>query len=409
MYNFAHMRARAGKFTGLCGETFLSLLLSVATFAPPVVAAQTKSSDTDSRVERLYGEAKEAQARGDQAAAIAKYETILKVAPRLGAAYNNLGLIYFQQRDYRQAVVVLERGMKVDPGMPSASALLGISLYELGKYAQARPRLEAALGSNPKDDNAELFLANDLTKLGELEVAARHLQNLAHRQPQDQEAWYLLGKTYMQLSEQALTKMNAIDPNSVLVHEMSGEIMESMKNYDGAIVEYKKAVEMAPQQAGTHYKLGNAYWFLGEWDAAIHQFQTELVNDPTNCSAQGQIGNILIEQRMSFEEGLAAVDKALAICPNQTQARVDRGRALLKLNRNEEAVKDLQAAEQSTPDDSRVHFFLAQGYRSLGRTQEAQAEMRIFSKLEEEARSGRAERAREVLENKGENKSDNKK
>jgi tetratricopeptide (TPR) repeat protein len=382
---------------------FLSLrLMPAPLFAPPRVAAQSKSGAADSRVEGLYSEAKEAQARGDQAMAIAKYESILKISPRLGAAYNNLGLLYFQQRDYRQAVGILEKGLKVDPAMPSASALLGISLYQLGEYAQARPRLEAALRSNPKDDNAELYLANDLVKLGELEAAVGHLQNLARRQPGDQEAWYLLGKTHMQLSEQALSKMNAIDPNSVLVHEMSGEIMESMKNYDGAVVEYKKAVGMSPQQPGTHYKLGNAYWLLGEWDAAIKEFEAELVNDPSNCEAEGQMGNILIEQRTSFEEGLAAVDKALAICPNQTQARVDRGRALLKLNRNEEAVKDLQAAEQSTPDDARVHFFLAQGYRGLGRADDAQREMSIFSKLEENARSGRAERAREVLENKEE-------
>ncbi len=63
-------------------------------------------------------------------------------------------------------------------------------------------------------------------------------------------------------------------------------------------------------------------------------------------------------------------------------------------------MKDLQAAEQSTPDDPRVHFFLAQAYRALGKPQEAQAEMQIFSKLEESARSGMAERAREVLQNK---------
>ena len=388
------------RIPGTCRLGIFSYLLVVVFLCVPNSAAQTKSNASDPRIDRLYADAKEAQAHGDQATAVAKYESILKIAPRLGAAYNNLGLLYFQQGDYRQAIGILEKGLKVDPAMPSASALLGISLYELGEYAQARPRLEAALHSNPKDDNAELFLANDLTKLGELETAAAHLQNLARRKPQDQEALYLLGKTYMQLSEQALSKMNAIDPNSVLAHEMSGEIMESMKNYDGAVLEYKKAVEMGPQQPGTHLKLGNAYWFLGQWDDAVKEFQAELVNDPRNCVAQGQIGNILIEQRMSFEEGLAAVDKTLANCPNQTQARVDRGRALLKLNRNEEAVKDLQAAEQSEPDDPRIHFFLAQGYRAVGRAQDAQAEMRIFSKLEESARAGRAERARVILDNK---------
>ena len=141
-----------------------------------------------------------------------------------------------------------------------------------------------------------LFLTNDLIKLGDLEAAARHLQELARREPNNQEVYYLLGEVYMHLSEKALTRLNSIDPNSVYVHEMSGEIMESMKNYDGAIVEYKKAIEMAPRQAGTHYKLGNTYWLLGEWDAAVQELQAELVDDPTNCKAQAQIANIPIAQ-----------------------------------------------------------------------------------------------------------------
>jgi tetratricopeptide (TPR) repeat protein len=404
MYNFVHMRIQDKTVCDLApyGMLFLAFLLPAGTalWAPTLARAQSNANADDPRVNQLYREAKEAQTSGDQAGAIAKYKSILQIAPGLAAAYNNLGLLYFQQREYRQAIAVLERGLKIHPEMPSASTLLGISLYEIGEYKQARPRLEAALRSNPSDNNAELFLANDLIKLGELEAATRHLQDLARREPQDQEVFYLLGEIYMQLSEQALSKLNAIDPNSVYVHEMSGEIMESMKNYDGAVVEYKKAIEMAPRQAGTHYKLGNTYWLLGEWDAALAQFQAELVNDPTNCKAQAQIANILIAQRVNFDEGLADVDKALAACPDLTQARIDRGRALLKLNRNEEAAHDLEAAERSSPDDPSVHFFLAHAYRALGRSREAQAEMQVFSTLEESARSAKAERAKEVLQNK---------
>src|SRR5256886_8163334 len=111
-------------------------------------------------------------------------------------------------------------------------------------------------------------------------------QQLAHREPKDQEVWYLLGGAYMKLAEQALGKLNEIDPNSVLMHEVSGEVMESMKNFDGALIEYKKAVEMAPQRPGTHYKLGSTYWSLSMWDAATQQFEAELANDPNNCTAQ---------------------------------------------------------------------------------------------------------------------------
>jgi tetratricopeptide (TPR) repeat protein len=376
------------------------LFLFITPGASSVALAQSEPSATDPQVQKIYGEAKAAEARGDLASAAASYESLLKIAPHLGPAYNNLGALYVKQKEYRKAADVLEKGLKVDPKMSSASALLGISLYEMGEYGGARRPLETALRANPKDDNAELFLANDLIKLNEWDSAASHLRQLAQRQPNNQETWYLLGKVHMKLSEQALSKLNEIDPNSVWVHEISGEIMESMKNFDGALIEYKKAVEIAPQQPGFHYSLANAYWSLQSWDAATQQFQAELAIDSSNCLAQWKLGNIVLEQHGDAAVALADVDKALSICPNLVQARVDRARALLKLERNDEAMKDLLTAEQTNPEEPSIHFLLAQAYRALGRANEAKTEMGIFSKLEESNRAAVAERAKQVIQNK---------
>ncbi len=375
---------------------FLVLLVS----GLPARPAQTDSADSDARVQELYSQAKAAQAQGDLATAIAKYEQILHIAPRLGPAYNNLGALYFRQRDYRKAATVLEQALKISPGMPSASALLGISLFEVGEYDKARPRLEAALHANGSDSNAQMFLVKDLTKLGDYDAAAVQLQQLAGRDPKNQEVWYLLAKVHMKLSEQALARMNAIDPHSVLAHQLSGEMMESMNNYDGAVVELKKAVEMAPRQPGTHYKLGDAYWSLSQWDSASEQFQAELSVDPANCMARWKIGNILLQKNGSPEEALAGIEQALSMCPALTDARVDRARALMKLNRNAEAVTDLEAAVKADPTEPSTHFLLAKTYRALGRTQESQAEMQTYSKLEEGARAATAERAEQVIKNK---------
>jgi len=191
-------------------------------FAPGTNAQTQKSSSADdAQVQELYAQAKAAQTQGDLAVAAATYEKLLQVAPNLAAAYNNLGALYVQQREYKKAAAVLERGLKVDPKMTSANALLGISLYEMGDYANARRHLESALRANPKDNNAELFLSNDLIKLGDLDAAAVHLRQLSQRRPQDQEIWYLLGKVHMKLSEQALANLSAIDPDSVYAHQIS--------------------------------------------------------------------------------------------------------------------------------------------------------------------------------------------
>jgi predicted Zn-dependent protease len=67
-------------------------------------------------------------------------------------------------------------------------------------------------------------------------------------------------------------------------------------------------------------------------------------------------------------------------------------RAFMKLDRHAEALKDLKAGEKSDPAEASTHFLLAQTYRALGKTQEAQAEMKLFSKLEESSRGGRGTR-----------------
>jgi len=377
-------------------------LLALLLFAPARIAAraQSKSSEVDPRVQQLYAEAKDAEAQGDQNTAIAKYQSILQIAPSLGPAYNNLGALYLRQREYAKAVDILQKGLKVDPQMPSASALLGISLYEMGDYARARARLEAALRANPKDSNVEMTLANDLVKLNEPEAAAIHLREITEREPKNQLAYYQLGKVYMQLSQEALSKLQEIDPNSYLVHEVSGEIMESMNNFDGAIVEYKKAVELAPQQPGTHYRLANVYYLLLDYDSATREFQAELANDPRNCSAQWKLGSIVLLQHGDPQAALDDIDKAVAMCPNLTEARLDRAKALLRMERTQDALPDLEAAEHASPDDPTVHFLLAQAYRNLGRAQQAQAEMQLFSKLEESARAAKAAHAEQIFQNK---------
>lgn len=393
---FARIRRRSSVFAFL-----LAALL--AAWCPVPIHAQLKSPDIDPRVQELYAGAKDAEASGDVAGAVAKYESILQIEPTLAPAYNNLGSLYLRQREYGKAIAVLEKGLKVNPKMPSASALLGMALYESGDYQRARAALEAALRANPRDSNVEMMLANDLAKLAEPEAAADHFQQVVHRDPKNQEAWYQLGKIYMQLSEEALVKLQQIDPNSALVHEVSGEIMQSMNNFDGAIIEFKKAVEMAPQQPGTHYKLGDAYWSISQWDSAMKEFQAELENDPRSCSSYYKLGDIVLQQHGDPQSAVDQFNKSIDICPSLTDAREDRARAMLRMERYQDALPDLEAAEHATPDDPNVHYLLAQAYRSLGRTQQAQTEMQLFSKLEESARAATASRAQQVMQNRDQN------
>jgi tetratricopeptide (TPR) repeat protein len=299
----------------------------------PLAIAQAQNAAVSPAVEQLVAEAHQAQSQGDLATAVAKYQKILQIAPRLAAAYNNLGMLYLQQHDLPQAVDVLEKGLKIDPNVVATSALLGSAQFSMGQYREARPHLEAAIRGNPKDDFARRLLARDLISLKDYEGAVVQLRTIVTHEPKDQDAWYLLGKTYLQLSESALGKVNEIDPNSALSQEIAGEVMQSMGNSDGALGAYKKAVEIAPQEPGTHEHLADEYWSLGKWESARDEFQAELANDPNNCQARWKMANSLLSMHGAPDEALKELSAAIEQCSDLMQARVDRGRALIALGK----------------------------------------------------------------------------
>ena len=358
--------------------------------------AQKASADVSPEVQKLYQQAHDAQGRGDIATAIERYQDILKVSPRLVQAYNNLGMLYYQKHDYAQAEAVLEKGVKVDPKAVTMSALLGSTEYAMGKYAQARPHLEAAVKGNPNDDFARAQYGRALFKLKNYEEAVEQFHVLVTHNPKDQDAWYQLGQAHLQLSEMALHKVSEIDPNSALSQEVAGEIMQDMGNSDGALIAYKKAVEIAPREPGTHEHLGGQYWAMGKWDSARSEFQAELENDPQNCQVRWKMANCLVNLHEPPEEALKELNAAIEQCPDLMPARVDRARTLIASGKAEAAVADLELAEKSDPQEPTIHFYLANAYRSQGRAADAHNEMQTYKQLLESASAAESKRAAEA-------------
>ncbi len=348
-------------------------------------------------VQTLYEHARAAQAADRADDAIADYVKIIRLDPGLGAAYNNLGRLYFNMGRYTEAIPVLVRGLKVDPSLHPAEIILGASYYQAGDYDKAVPELEAGLRAMPDDRFARITLVRALTQQNKIDEAVQQLRQIASRDPKDQEAWYLLGKLQLQLSQEAFARVHAINPDSPLSHELSGEIMESMKNTGGAIAEYKKALEQAPGDPGAMEHLANAYWNDGEWAEARDSFQAILNTGSTNCIVHWKLANTLDELNESTDEALKQADAALAICPALGQARVERARILLRLDKPADALPELLTAEKTAPDEPSIQILLAKVYKALGDPARAAAADAKFKELLQAEHAGEEKHAAEVI------------
>jgi tetratricopeptide (TPR) repeat protein len=357
------------------------LVLWLLFLAPDAALARQANNEVTPEVQQLFVRAKVAEQHGDATTAIEEYRAIIKLAPHLAPAYNNLGLLYLKDHDYTHAVEVLKCALELDPNMPTASGMLGMTYFQLGVNEKAEPLLRQALSSNPTDGNVEMTLALILVDLKKYEEAASYLNNFLNRNPKSAEGWYLLRKTYLQMSEDARAKINEIDPDSVVAHEMAGEIDENMLDYSAAMAEYQKAIDKAPRQPGTHMAMGNVYWRIGKWESAQGEFKAELANNQNNCTAHWKLADAMLEANDSSEDALSELNRSIDLCPTLMQARVDRARALVRLSKQSDALPDLLMAEKDNPAEPSIHFLLASVYRAQGKTAEVQQEMRTFEQL----------------------------
>ncbi len=357
-----------------------------------------RAEEVSPEVQALYAKAQAAQARNDNDTAVASYRRILKLAPELSPAYNNLGRLLFNLGRYSESIDVLQKGLALAPEMHPAQVMLGASYLQLGRYDEAVAPLSAGVAAMPEDRFARISLARALIGVNKSEDALVQLNSILATSPKDQEAWYLVGKLHLQLSQQAFATVQTLDPNAPLAHELEGEVMESLGNTAGAVAAYKQAIAAARGEPGPQQHLADLYWRTGDWAHAREQYTVLLEREPGNCAAHWRLAESLDQLSEPPEAGLREINEALAQCPSLAQARAERARLLLRLNRPKEALPDLEAAEKAAPDEPTVQQLLTRAYRAMGDRERADAANKRYLELQQAIHAAEERHASAVIQ-----------
>lgn len=107
--------------------------------------------------DELLEEAEEALDCGQLDKAQARLEEAIRLNPALGPAYNNLGLLHFEQRQLYEAANAFNTAIGLMPGSGVPHNNLGLTLEAGGRHAEALVHFEEAYSLDP--GNAE-FLGN---------------------------------------------------------------------------------------------------------------------------------------------------------------------------------------------------------------------------------------------------------
>jgi len=351
------------------------------------VAAVRGSGEQDAgdRISALDAEARAEEAQGHLDIAIEKYQQILKLYPKLPAAYNNLGRLYYQEGRFREAIDPLNRAAELDPTLEAPHAQLGFCFFQLGDFASARREFETALRLSPNDRVAELFLARSLFELRDVRGAVRLLDQLQGADPNNVEVLFSLGWAYADLAVSTLGAIQKADPDSYLIDVLQGKYAEVKQAYAEAAEHYKKAIAKSPNQPDLCYDYAHALWASGDFPSALQQYRHVLELNPGDYRASWEAARIALLDNP--EDALRFATRALELKPDTAEALSIRGRALIALGKPSNAVEDLKKATALDPNNAGYYFQLARAYRRLGRAEEANEASANYERLQRQAHS----------------------
>jgi Flp pilus assembly protein TadD len=130
---------------------------------------------------------------------------------------------------------------------------------------------------------------------------------------------------------------------------------------------------MKPEKAHWTYWLfrGVSYERLGKWPQAEADFLKAMELDPDQPDVLNQLGYNWVERNLKLKEGLALLEKAVKLKPDDGNMLDSLGWAHYRLGDYQEAIKLLERAAALEPTYSEIRDHLGDAHWRTGRQDEA--------------------------------------
>jgi tetratricopeptide (TPR) repeat protein len=157
---------------------------------------------------------------------------------------------------------------------------------------------------------------------------------------------------------------------------------------------FLKVLELNPQDAKAENNLGLILETSGQPEAAIEAYRKAIAWQDKNSNPSEQpyvnLGNLLLEQGQ-VKEALVALEKAVALAPDDAFCRVKLGVGYRRAGRLQDSHRELEKATQLAPDSALAHYQLGRLYKEMHFLDRAQAEFNRTAELQSRAARSKGE------------------
>jgi serine/threonine protein kinase/uncharacterized protein HemY len=157
--------------------------------------------------------------------------------------------------------------------------------------------------------------------------------------------WYQYRLTrdtlWLDRTRDALHQAEARNPDLAPVHRVAGYLDYANGFYEQAVAEYRRAIELEPNDGTTHMWLGKAYEDNNHTDEELSELQRAAQLDPTNPRAYQELGAFYLH-RSQFEVGARYHKKAVDLAPEEPNLRFNLAVAYMNSGQFSDAERELR-------------------------------------------------------------------
>jgi tetratricopeptide (TPR) repeat protein len=189
-------------------------------------------------------------AKGNDERALADFDKSIRLMPKSATPYSNRGAVYISKEEYNTALVDLNKAIEIQPGFSKAYYNRALAYLGLGQTDNAIADFDKAIEFTPERSTTYYRQPTRGNTFGS--DFATHLQNT---------------QSYANLP---------------MAYALRGSVYLNELDYDQALDDFNKAIELQPDLALAYYYRGIAYTLTGDYDKAQADMNQalELDNDP---------------------------------------------------------------------------------------------------------------------------------
>ncbi|HEX4750121.1 MAG TPA: tetratricopeptide repeat protein [Bryobacteraceae bacterium] len=321
--------------------------------------------------------------------------------PKWGPAYDFLFLLYSRTGQKDKAKAILEQRVKADP--TSAVGIQNLANYQVlnGDYPAGEATINRLMSDPKAFPNRYEMVGDFYFRTKKYDQAQKAYEEGAKQDPKNAVTYK---ERLVSLDEATNKRDDALNlarnvakdnPKNVQANEMYAGLLLQTGTKDGvakSVTELKDLLKANPNDPLLHLDMARAYFDTNDRDKSLNEAQEAMqqevkVADAAHRSPRVGVvenGRILTgriyEDRGQHAKALEQANLVLQVDPRNPDARLIRDRAMVGMGQADQALPDLEALVQQSPQLGAARLELATLYLSRRAFDKATAQYEQFSK-----------------------------